>query len=77
MVKQLEGSLDLSGNFAINQQILGDWKFDWKTMEKLRALKPEDISRAARKYFTRGNYTAVFLRQPEAAENAAAAGEAK
>ena len=77
MVKQLEGSLDLSGNFAINQQILGDWKFDWKTMEKLRALKPEDISRAARKYFRRANYTAVFLRQPEAAETAAAAGEAK
>jgi predicted Zn-dependent peptidase len=87
MVKQLEGSHDLSNNLAINQQILGDWKFDWKIMEKLRALKPEDISAAARKYLKRENYTAVFLRQPEAAgqdaatpakgQNGAAQGAAK
>jgi predicted Zn-dependent peptidase len=77
MVKQLEGSHDLSNNLAINQQILGDWKFDWKLMEKLRALKPEDVSAAARKYFTRANYTAVFLRQPEAAAAGAVKGEGK
>jgi predicted Zn-dependent peptidase len=77
MVKQLEGSHELSNNLAINQQILGDWKFDWKLMEKMRALKPEEVSAAARKYFTRGNYTAVFLRQPEPTEAGPAKGEAK
>lgn len=77
MVKQLEGSHELSNNMAINQQILGDWKFDWKLMEKLRVLKPEDVSAAARKFFKRDNYTIVFLRQPEATETAAAKGEAK
>lgn len=77
MVKQLEGSHELSGNLATNQQILGDWKFDWKIMEKLRALKPEDVSLAAGKYFKRENYTAVFLRQPEAAGNGPVKGEAK
>jgi predicted Zn-dependent peptidase len=77
MVKQLEGSHDLSSNLSINQEILGDWKIDWKITEKLRALKPEDVSAAARKYFTRGNYTVVFLRQPEAPALTAAKGEAK
>jgi len=77
MVKQLEGSHELSSNLSINQQILGDWKIDWQITEKLRALKPEDVSAAARKYFTRGNYTAVFLRQPEAAAVPASKGEAK
>lgn len=76
MVKQLEGSHELSNNLAINNQILGDWKFDWALMERLRAVKPADVSAAAAKYLTRANYTAVFLKQPEAPA-AGAAGEAK
>jgi len=77
MVKQLEGSHDLSNNLAINQQILGDWKFDWKLMEKMRGLNPEEVSEAAKTYLKRNNYTIIFLRQPEAAVNVAAKGEAK
>ena len=65
MVKQLEGSHELSNNLAINNQILGDWKFDWIILEKLRAVKPADVSAAVAKYFTRANYTVVFLKQPE------------
>ncbi|MFA6434008.1 MAG: pitrilysin family protein [Elusimicrobiales bacterium] len=65
LVRQLESNPGLGMSLASNQQILGDWKFDWKVAEKLRKLKPEDISRVAAKYFTRDNKTVVFLREPE------------
>ena len=49
-------------SLANNQQILGDWKFDWKVGDELRKLKPGDVSRVAARYFTRDNKTIVFLR---------------
>ncbi|MBI5743934.1 MAG: insulinase family protein [Elusimicrobia bacterium] len=76
MVKGLESSLDTSQNLAISQQIMGDWKFDWKTIEELRKVKPEDVSAAAAKYLIRSNYTVGFLRQPLAAP-APAKGDSK
>ncbi len=76
-IKQLENSHDLSNNLAINNEILGDWKFDWNAIGKLRALKPADISAAAAKYFTRSNYTAVFLKPPAGPDAEPAKEEAK
>jgi len=67
LVRQLESNAGLGMSLANNQQILGDWKFDWKVSEELRKLKPEDISRVAAQYFTRDNKTIVFLREPDAA----------
>ena len=72
LVRQLESNSGLGMSLASNQQILGDWKFDWKVTEELRKLKPEDISRVAAKYFTRDNKTTVFLREPEASGTAKA-----
>ncbi len=66
LVRQLESNSGLGMSLANNQQILGDWKFDWKVTDELRKLKPGDISRVAAKYFTRDNKTAVFLREPDA-----------
>ena len=77
MIKQLEGSPELSGSLANNQQILGDWKFDWELMARMREVKPEDVTNAAKKYLKRSNYTVVFLRPAETADLAAAKGEAK
>lgn len=76
MIKQLENSHELSNSLAINNQILGSWKFDWEMMEKVRAVTPAQVSAAAAKYLTRANYTVVFLKQPAAPE-APAAKEAK
>lgn len=70
LVRQLESNSGLSSSLANSQQILGDWKFDWKVTDELRKLTPGDISRIAAKYFTRDNKTAVFLREPEAAGGA-------
>ena len=65
MVKQLESNQGLGMSLAHNQQVLGDWKYDWKTGEELRKVKPEDVSRAAAKYLGRANRTVVFLREPK------------
>lgn len=77
MVKNLESSLETAQNLAISQQIMGDWKFDWKTIEELRKVKPEDVSAAAAKYLVRSNYTVGFLRPPLAATPAQAKGDSK
>jgi predicted Zn-dependent peptidase len=77
LVKGLESSLDTAQNLSISQQIMGDWKFDWNTIEQLRSVKPEDVSRIAAKYLVRENYTVGFLRPPLAAAPAAAKGDAK
>ena len=66
LVRQLESNSGLGMSLANNQQVLGDWKFDWKVGDELRKLKPEDVSRVAAKYLTRDNKTIVFLREPEA-----------
>ena len=67
LVRQLESNSGLGMSLANNQQILGDWKFDWKVTDELRKIKPEDVSRVAAKYFTSDNKTVVFLREPETA----------
>ncbi len=64
MIKQLESNSGLGMNLAQNEEILGDWKYDWKTGDELRKVKPEDIIRVAEKYLTRDNRTVVFLREP-------------
>lgn len=65
MVKNLESSLETAQNLAIHQQIMGDWRFEWKVTEALRKVKPEDVSRAAEKYLVRSNYTIGMIRPPE------------
>jgi predicted Zn-dependent peptidase len=64
MIKQLESNSGLGMNLAQNEQLMGDWRYDWKFGEELRKVRPEEISMAAAKYFTRGNRTVVFLKEP-------------
>ncbi len=64
MIKQLESNPGLGMSLAQNDRIMGDWRYDWNVGEELRKVKPEDISRAAAKYLTRDNRTAVFLQEP-------------
>jgi len=66
MIRQLESNPGLGMNLAHNQQVMGDWKYEWKIGSELRKVKPEDVSKAAAKYLTRANRTAVFLREPAA-----------
>lgn len=64
MIKQLESNSGLGMSLAHNEEIMGDWRYDWKTGVELRKVTPADISRVAAKYFTRDNRTVVFLREP-------------
>ncbi len=64
MIKQLESNSGLAMSLAHSEEIMGDWRYDWKAGDELRKVKPEDISRVAAKYLTRDNRTAVFLREP-------------
>ncbi|HAT73161.1 MAG TPA: insulinase family protein [Elusimicrobia bacterium] len=67
LVKNLESSLETAQSLSVSEQIMGDWKFDWKMIDELRKVTPEDVSKAAAKYLVRSNYTVGFLRQPAAA----------
>lgn len=64
MIKQLESNSGLGMNLAQNEQIMGDWRYDWKVGAELRKVKPEDIVRVAEKYLTRDNRTVVYLKEP-------------
>lgn len=75
LVRQLESNSGLAMSLASNQQIMGDWKLDWKITDELRKLKPADVSRVAAKYFAKDNKTTVFLREPEADKAPAAGGK--
>ncbi|MCK5357974.1 MAG: insulinase family protein, partial [Elusimicrobiales bacterium] len=65
LIKQLESNSGMAESLSSNQQILDNWKTDWIVLEKIKKLKPEDISKAAQKYLTKENKTIVFLRMPE------------
>jgi predicted Zn-dependent peptidase len=64
MIKQLESNPGLGMSLAHSQQVMGDWKHDWKTGEQLRKVTPEDVRKAAEKYLTRANRTVIFMREP-------------
>lgn len=68
MIKQLESNSGLGMSLAHNQEILGDWKYDWTTGAELRKIKPEDVSKMAAKYLNKDNKTIVFLMEPEKPE---------
>lgn len=65
LIKQLESNSGMAQSLSSGQQILGDWKNDWQVLDKIKKLKPEDISKAAREYLIKENKTIVFLRMPE------------
>ncbi|NLI09593.1 MAG: insulinase family protein [Elusimicrobia bacterium] len=61
LITQLESNAGFSNALASNDRILGDWKLQWKQLEDIKKLKPEDISAAAAKYLKAENKTAVYL----------------
>jgi predicted Zn-dependent peptidase len=67
----------LGSNFAIafqlsaSQLIYGDWREALQVRQKLNALTPEDLMRAARTHFTPENRTVVVVGRTAPAENAA------
>ena len=72
MVRNLESSLETAQSLAVSQQVMGDWRFDWKVTRELRKVKPADVSRAAARYLVRDNCTVGFLKPPPGAAPAPA-----
>lgn len=79
MIRGLESNMDLAKSLSRDDRIMGDWKYNWKLLEQLKKVTPEDVSKAAAKYLTRANYTLVEITQPlpESASPAAAQGAQK
>jgi len=67
-IQKLETNQGLSQSLAYGQAITGDWKSEWKLLEKLRKVTAEDIVNVTKKYFTDNNRTVIILEQPETGE---------
>lgn len=72
IVKEMEQNMGMAHTLASSQMVQGDWRYDWQLLEKLRSVKPEDVTRVADKYFTRANRTVVWTENPDASAKAAA-----
>lgn len=64
LIKQLESNSGMAENLSNSEQVLGDWKMDWKLLDKIKKLTPKDISKAAKKYLVKSNKTIIFLKAP-------------
>ncbi|MCX7648582.1 MAG: insulinase family protein, partial [Elusimicrobiales bacterium] len=61
IIKDLESNLEFAQTLATNEQIMGSWKFSWDMIEKIKKVKSEDVTNAAKKYLNRNNRTAVYV----------------
>lgn len=61
LIRSLEKNLEFARLLAYNQQIMGDWRFSWKLLEKIKNVSSEDVVRVIEKYLKRENRTAVYL----------------
>lgn len=72
IVKEMEQNMGMAHTLAYSQMVQGDWRYDWQLLEKLRSVRPEDVTRVTEKYFTRANRTVVWTENPDAAAKPAA-----
>jgi len=61
ILKDLESNLEFAQTLAYNEQILGNWKFSWDMIEKIKKVKSNDVVEAVKKYLKRNRRTAVYL----------------
>ena len=60
LLSEMESNEGLASSLAYNQQILGDWRYNWTALSDLAKVTPQDIQRVAAKYFVRDNRTVVW-----------------
>lgn len=61
ILKELESNLEFAQTLAYNEQIMGNWKFSWDMIEKIRKVKSEDVIKVMEKYLKRNNRTVVYI----------------
>jgi predicted Zn-dependent peptidase len=60
-VRRLESNLGLAFQIADSESALGDWRETFLLGSKLREVRPEDVQRVVRRYFTASNRTVATL----------------
>ncbi len=71
MIRGMESNIELAKTFSRDDRITGDWKYNWKLLEQLKKITPEDVSKIAAKYLVRANYTIAAITPPPAEAAAA------
>lgn len=61
ILKDLESNLEFAKTLAYNEQIMGNWKFSWDLLEKIKKVKSEDVVEVVKKYLIPANRTVVYL----------------
>lgn len=64
-VRRLQSGYGLAFQLAESAARYGDWRATFRLSERLRAVRPEDVSRVARTYFRRDNRTVAVLLRPD------------
>jgi predicted Zn-dependent peptidase len=57
----LESNMGLANQLSWYECITGDWRFVLKYLERIEAIRPEDVKNAAKKYLTASNRTVATL----------------
>ncbi|HXN07190.1 MAG TPA: pitrilysin family protein, partial [Nitrospiria bacterium] len=65
LTRSLESNSGLASQLAYFEAVTGDWKYLVRQREKMKAIRPEDVQRVVRKYFTRKNRIVATLSRPE------------
>lgn len=60
-VNQLSSRLGMAGQLVSYQNLFGDWRALFNTLDKINAVTAEDIQRVARDLFTKENRTVAYI----------------
>lgn len=60
-IRNLSSNSGMASQLAYAQVVLGDWKYLFQYLEKMRQITPEEIQRVAQKYFVEETKTVTFL----------------
>lgn len=63
-VRRLKGNFGLALQLVESVALYGDWRETFRTLDRFLAVEPEDVSRVAARYLTRGNRTVATLVRP-------------
>lgn len=75
LVRSLGSNIGLAFSIGAAEAVRGDWRTVLTDLERLKAVTPEDVSRAAAKYLTEENRTVVWLVEEASGEEGPAADE--
>lgn len=60
-INQLSSRSGIAGQLTLYQNLFGDWRAMFETLDKINAVTPEDMRRVANDCFTKGNLTVAYI----------------